>query len=195
MFLFMAWFVGLSGLGANAFGLERRGVLLLLSFPTPRWSLLLAKNLGTLLLRVPGFLMLLLGGLILAPAAFLLPAAAIALATFLIASGLDNYMSIRYPAPVAPPGRSAHGGGAAGGRGLAGAVLGLFLMGATFVLSFPFVFLVLFPVLFHDLRFWAVTVPLALAGAAAVYAMMVAGAAKTLLRREPELLERILVEE
>ena len=39
---------------------------------------------------------------------------------------------------------------------------------------------------------WVFTLPLALAGAAAVYAMLIAGAEKLLLRREPEVLERIL---
>ena len=39
---------------------------------------------------------------------------------------------------------------------------------------------------------WAVTLPLALAGAGAVYAMLVAGAEKLLRRREPDVLERIL---
>ena len=39
---------------------------------------------------------------------------------------------------------------------------------------------------------WMVTLPLALAGAAAVYAMLVAGAEKLLRRREPDVLERIL---
>jgi hypothetical protein len=39
---------------------------------------------------------------------------------------------------------------------------------------------------------WVVTLPLALAGAGAVYAMLIAGAEKLLRRREPEVLERIL---
>ena len=39
-----------------------------------------------------------------------------------------------------------------------------------------------------------VALPLALAGAAAVYAMLVGGAARLCSRREPELLERILGE-
>jgi hypothetical protein len=38
------------------------------------------------------------------------------------------------------------------------------------------------------------TLPLALAGAASVYAMLVAGAGNLMAKREPELLERILVE-
>jgi hypothetical protein len=44
--LLLATFVGLSPFGANAFGLERRGIGLLMSFPLPRWKILLGKNLG-----------------------------------------------------------------------------------------------------------------------------------------------------
>jgi hypothetical protein len=39
------------------------------------------------------------------------------------------------------------------------------------------------------------TLPLALAGAVAVYGMLTAGAASLLVRREPELLARALLEE
>jgi hypothetical protein len=38
------------------------------------------------------------------------------------------------------------------------------------------------------------SLPLALAGAAAAYAMLVAGAARVLERREPDLLQRVLGE-
>jgi hypothetical protein len=48
------------------------------------------------------------------------------------------------------------------------------------------------PRLFAMPWLWLVTLPLALAGAAAVYAMLIAGAERLLLRREPEVLERIL---
>ena len=41
---------------------------------------------------------------------------------------------------------------------------------------------------------FVVRLPLALAGAAAVYAMLLAGAASVLERREPELMERMLSE-
>ncbi len=193
--LAMASFVGLSGLGSNAFGIERRGLLLLLGFPTPRWRVLLAKNLGALLLRVPTFAMLVLGGLMLAPAFYVVPALAIAVLTFLLAVGLDNYMSILYPAAMPPPGRSPQAGGAAGGRGMGGAFLGMALTIATLAASSPFALLVWYPRLAGSPVLWLVTLPLAAGGAASVYAMLLAGAARLLERREPELLERVLVEE
>jgi hypothetical protein len=42
--------------------------------------------------------------------------------------------------------------------------------------------------------FWAISLPLAAAGAVSLYAMLVAGAGRLLERREPELQERILGE-
>src|SRR5262249_21336460 len=63
-FLLLASFVGLSGFGANVFGLERRGVALLMGFPLPRWQVLVAKNLASMALRLPGILTLLLAGLV-----------------------------------------------------------------------------------------------------------------------------------
>jgi len=42
---------------------------------------------------------------------------------------------------------------------------------------------------------WLASLPLGLAGSAAVYGMLVAGAAGLLSRREPELLARVLSEE
>jgi hypothetical protein len=68
-------------------------------------------------------------------------------------------------------------------------------MAAALLLSSPFVFLVWLPLLMERPWLWAVTLPLALAGAAAVYAMLVAAAGRLLQRREPEVLERILGEE
>ena len=40
--------------GSNAFGLERRGIALLMGFPVERWRILLGKNLGAILFRLPG---------------------------------------------------------------------------------------------------------------------------------------------
>lgn len=72
-------------------------------------------------------------------------------------------------------------------------VSSLFLVGAL-ALCAPFVFLAWLPQLLGQPGLGLATLPLALAGAAAVYAMLVAGAARLFERREPELLERILVE-
>jgi hypothetical protein len=58
----------------------------------------------------------------------------------------------------------------------------------------PFVFLAWLPMLLERPFLWLFSLPLALAGAAAVYAMLVAGAARLLERREPDLLQRVLGE-
>ena len=58
-----------------------------------------------------------------------------------------------------------------------------------------FAFLAWLPWLLETPWLWLATLPMALAGAAAVYAMMVAAAARLLARREPEVLARVLGEE
>jgi hypothetical protein len=62
------------------------------------------------------------------------------------------------------------------------------------LLAAPFLFLAWLPLLLARPVLWLATLPLALAGAAAVYAMLLAGAARILERREPELMERMLAE-
>jgi hypothetical protein len=56
------------------------------------------------------------------------------------------------------------------------------------------VFLAWLPALLGRRLLWLVCLPLALAGAAAVYALLVGGAERLLVKREPELLERVLGE-
>jgi hypothetical protein len=94
-----------------------------------------------------------------------------------------------------PPGRNPYAGAAAGTRGLGGALLGLLLMAAALLVSSPFVFLAWLPLLLERPWLWAVSLPLSLLGAGAVYAMLVSAAGGLLQRREPEVLERILGEE
>jgi len=191
--LLLATFVGISTFGGNVLGFERRGIGLLLSFPVPRWRVLVAKNLAMAVLRLPHLLVVGIAALLMAPLVAL-PAVLVALlATVLIAAGADNYLSILFPVPSPAPGQSPHAG-ASGGRGLAAVMVSsLFLMGAL-ALAAPFIFLAWLPQLLGQPGLGLVTLPLALAGAAAVYAMLVAGAASLFERREPELLERILVE-
>lgn len=191
--LLLAVFVGISTFGGNVLGFERRGIGLLLSFPVPRWRVLVAKNLAMALLRLPHIGMVALAALLMAPLAAV-PAVLVALAvTALIAAGADNYLSILFPVPAPAPGQSPHAG-SSGGRGLlAVAVSSLFLSGAL-LLAAPFVFLAWLPRLLERPTLAVATLPLAVAGAASVYAMLVAGAARLFERREPELLERILVE-
>jgi ABC-2 type transport system permease protein len=189
--LMLALFVGASTFGANAFALERRGVALLLGFPLERWRILVAKNLSAIVFRLPGLLVLVFAGAVLAPPRLLPAAVTIALVLLVLASGVDNYASILLPMPAPEPGRSSRPGAS---RGFGGALLSMALLFASLLVASPFVFLCWLPLLLGQPLLWAATLPLALAGALAVYAMLVAGAAGVLSRREPELLERILVE-
>ena len=192
--LLLASFVGLSTFGANALGMERRGIALLLAFPVARWRVLVGKNLAALLFRVPSLATLSLATLFLAPPGFFPAAATIALVTLLLSAGMDNYMSILFP--VAIPGAAAnpYGRAAARGRGLGAAVVSLMFLAGAMFLSAPFAFLAWLPALLGRPWLWLVTLPLGLAGAGCVYAMLVAGAAGLMARREPDLLERILAE-
>jgi len=122
-------------------------------------------------------------------------AATIAVATLLLSAGVDNYMSILFPIPIPGATANPYGRAASRGRGLGAAVLSLMLLAAALILSGPFAFLAWLPALLGRPWLWALTLPLALAGSACVYAMLVAGAAHLMGKREPELLERILVEE
>ena len=192
--LLLATFTGASSVGANIFGLERRGIGSLLSFPVERWRMLVAKNLSLVILRLPGLLALGLVGCFLAPLSYLPAAITLATVTLLIALAGDNYLSILFPTPVPGAGQNPHGGAGAGARGLAGAFLGAALFLATLVAVSPFAFLAWLPLLLSQPALWWFSLPLALAGAAAVYAMLVAGAAGLMTRREPEMIERILGE-
>jgi ABC-2 type transport system permease protein len=187
--LLMAALVGAASFGGNAFGLERRGIALLMSLPVERWRLLVAKNAGAILLRLPGILVLAGAALFTEPA--LLPAALTAtLCAALVAAAVDNYFSILFPVSIPEPGKSLGAGG--GRRGFAAAVTGALLFLGALVVSAPFVMLTWLPVGYGRPWLWLVTLPLAVAGAAAVYGMLVAGAASLLQRREPEVLERML---
>lgn len=192
--LLLATFTGASSIGANVFGLERRGIGSLLGFPVERWRILVAKNLSLAVLRLPGLLALGLVGSFLAPLSYLPAAVTLATVTLLIALAADNYLSILFPTPVPGVGQNPHGGAAAGARGLGGALLGAALFLATLLAASPFAFLAWLPLLLGEPALWWASLPLAVAGAAAVYAMLVAGAAGLMSRREPEMLERILGE-
>jgi ABC-2 type transport system permease protein len=187
--LLMAAFVGAASFGGNAFGLERRGIALLMGLPVDRWRLLAAKNAGALILRLPGILVLAAAALFAAPA--LLPAAlTAALCAAMLAAGVDNYFSILFPVSIPEPGKSLGSGG--GRRGFAAAATGALMFLGSLMLAAPFVFLAWLPALLGQPALWLVSLPLAVAGALAVYGMLVAGAAGLLRRREPEVLERIL---
>jgi hypothetical protein len=71
----------------------------------------------------------------------------------------------------------------------------MLLLVVALTLASPFAFLAWLPILLGRPWLWVLSLPLALAGAGAVYAMLVAGAARLFTRREPEILARILGEE
>jgi ABC-2 type transport system permease protein len=192
--LMLSLFVGASAFGSNAFGMERRGVALLMGFPVARWRILVAKNLAALSLRLPGLLVVLAASFFLAPLLYLPAALCVALCAMIVSAAADNYVSILFPVAAPPPGGNPFGGSAAGGRGLGAALMGVLLFAVTMLLAAPFVILCWLPVLLDVEWLWLVTLPLALAGAAATYALLVVGAEKLLRGREPEVLERILAE-
>jgi len=68
------------------------------------------------------------------------------------------------------------------------------MLGTLFV-SAPFVFLAWLPHLLGERWLWALTLPLALAGAVAVHFMATSARGRLLLRREPELIARLAGEE
>jgi len=192
--LVLASLLGLSSFGANAFGLERRGIVLLMGFPVERWKILVGKNLAAVMFRIPGLLTLGLAALVLATPEYLPAAMTIVIVTLLISASIDNYASILFPVAVPPPGGNPYGGARSGTRGLGGAFVGALLLFGALLCTSPFVLLVWLPLLLEMPWLSALSLPLALAGAGSVYAMLVAGAARLLQRREPELLERILGE-
>jgi predicted permease len=187
--LYLALFLGVSAFGSNAFGLERRGIALLMSFPVERWRILLGKNLSGILFRLPGLIMLVVAALVLRAGALLPAALTIALCGLIVSAGVDNYASILFPASHGDP---RQGPATARGRGLGAMLMSFVLLAVTLALAAPFLFLAWLPLLLGQPLFWLATLPLALAGAAAVYAMLLAGASRVLERREPELMERML---
>jgi ABC-2 type transport system permease protein len=182
-------FAGLGVLGSNALALERQGLGMLFGFPVDRFRLLLGKNLGSMALRVPGTVVLALATALTAGPRFLPAVLALILLTQVVASAVDNYLSILAPIPV--PGAGGNPGApSAGARGLGGAVLGLAALLASLLASAPFAFLAWLPYLLGASSLWLATLPLALAGASGAYFMLTAHAARLLQQREPELVAR-----
>jgi ABC-2 type transport system permease protein len=190
----VASFSGLGALGANAFALERQGLGLLFGFPVDRFRLLVGKNLGVIALRLPALLAVSLATLLIAGAALVPAVATVVLLTQVLAAAADNYLSILFPVPVAAAGRDPNAP-VSGTRGLGAAAMVFVAMIATLLASAPFVFLAWLPHLLGERWLWGLTLPLALAGAAAVYFMATVGASRLLERREPELVARMAGED
>lgn len=185
---FMALLVGATGPAASALGSERRAIAQLLTFPVPRHKILVAKNFASAVFKVPGLVMVALAALVFASFATLPAALVVFASAFLMACGLDNYVSIHSPVTAAAPGADPRTGAAASGRGLLGLAATL---GALF-LAAPFAFLAWLPGLLDRPMLAFACLPLALAGAVATYALLIGGAERLLLRREDAVLETIL---
>jgi ABC-2 type transport system permease protein len=194
LLLMVASLVGLSTLGSNAFGLERRSLALLLGFPVDRLFVFVAKNASVLLLRAPAVVMIAAGTAFLAAPRFVPAVVVIVWLTQLLAVATDNFLAILFPVPVPAPGRNPTGA-TSGARGLAVAFTTVLAAAAVLAVSLPFAFLAWLPHLLAEHRLWVLTLPLSLAGAVAVYGMLTAGAAALLTRREPDVLARVLGEE
>jgi ABC-2 type transport system permease protein len=190
----IASFSGLGALGANAFALERRGLGLLFGFPVDRLLLLVGKNVAVIVLRLPALVAVALGTALVAGPAVVPAVAAVVLITQVLATAVDNYLSILFPVPIPAPGRDPNAP-VSGTRGLGAAAMVFVAMLATVLASLPFVFLAWLPRLLDLPWLWVVTLPLALAGAAAVHFMATSGAARLLERREPELVARMAGED
>jgi ABC-2 type transport system permease protein len=182
-------FAGLGVLGANAFALERQGLGMLFGFPVERFQLLLAKNLGSMALRVPGLLVVAFATILTVGPVFLPPVVTLILLTQVVATAVDNYVSILAPLPV-PRAGADPSAAISGVRGLGGAAVAIGALAASLAVSLPFAFLVWLPHLLDARWLWLATLPLALAGAAGTYFMLTSFAARLVLRREPELVAR-----
>jgi hypothetical protein len=193
MLLFFSLFVGQSPFGSNAFGHERRGIQLLLAFPIPRWKVLEAKNVVQLLLRLPALAVMGLAAGLLAPWTLLPAAAASVAAVWVVAAGVDNLHSVLFPIAAPAPGQNPTAR-TSGGRGMGAALLAAACLPLIWLVAAPFVFLAWLPYWLDLPQVWLISIPLAIAGALAVHALLVAVTARVLLRREPRVVARLLGE-
>lgn len=190
LMLGLASFAGIGVLGANALGSERRGVALLLGFPVERTAILVAKNLGVMVLRLPALALVALATVLVAGVALLPAVVSIVLVTQLIAAALDNFVSVLAPLPLPGAGRDPSTP-VSGVRGLGAAAIAFAAMLGSLLLSAPFAFLAWLPHLLEMPWLWLLSLPLALAGAGGVYFMLASWAARLLSAREPELIARV----
>jgi ABC-2 type transport system permease protein len=186
----VASIAGLGVVGSNALAFERHGLGLLLGFPLDRLALLSAKNLAVVVLRGPALAALSLAALVLAGPLVAAAIATIVLLTQVVASAADNFLQILFPVPVAAAGGNPNAP-VSGTRGLGAVATALLAMSATLAVAAPFAFLAWLPHMLASPALFALTLPLALAGACAVYFMVTSLAARLLQRREPELLARL----
>lgn len=188
--LMVAAIAGVGVVGSNALALERDGLGLLLGFPTDRLALLAGKSAATIVLRSPALVALAGAALLLAGPVVAAAIATVVLLTQVIACAVDNYLQILAPVAVPAAGRDPNAP-VSGARGLGAAAVAILTMAVTLLAAAPFAFLAWLPEPLGERRLFVLTLPLALAGACAFYFMAGSGAARLLLRREPELVARL----
>lgn len=188
--LLVASIAGLGSVGSNALALERQGLGLLFGFPVDRLALLVGKNAAVVVMRAPVLISLALATLVIAGPVVAPAVATVVLLAQVLASAADNYVQILFPIPMPAAGRDPNAP-VSGTRGLGAAAVSLVAMTATLAVTAPFAFLAWLPQLLGETWLFVLTLPLALAGACAVYFMATSGAARLLMRREPELLSRL----
>lgn len=193
LMLALGSFTGLGVLGANVLAVERQGLALLLGFPVDRTLVLAAKNLATMVLRLPALLLVALATLLVAGARFLPAVVCVVLLTQLLAAGLDNFVSVLAPLPVPAAGRDPSRP-SSGARGLGSAVITFGSLLGSLLLSAPFAFLAWLPYLLALPWLWTLTLPLALGGAAGVHFLLASWAGRLLLAREPDVVARAVGE-
>jgi len=190
----VAGMAGVGVIGSNALALERDGLGLLLGFPINRLALVTGKSIAVVVLRAPALVALSVAALLFAGPVTAIAIACVVLVTQVIACAADSYLQILFPVPVPAAGRDPNAP-ISGSRGLGAAAISLLTMAVTLVAAAPFAFLAWLPEPLGQRWLFVGTLPLALAGACAVYFMAASGAARLLLRREPELIARLRGEE
>ena len=147
-----------------------------------------------IVLRLPALVAVSVATLFVAGPAYVPAVAVVVLLTQVVAAAADNCVSILFPLPVAGAGRDPNAP-AAGTRGLGAGAVAFAAMLLTLLASSPFAFLAWLPHLLGEHWLWAFSLPVALAGAGAVYFMVTSAAARLLERREPDLLARMAGED
>lgn len=192
--MFLAMFIGGTSLGGGAFGMERGSLAQLFAFPVARWKMLVAKNVSVSFFKVPGFLILAGATVFFVPLARWPFVAMAGFVTLMMAAAVDSIVSIRFPFTPPRPGTTPGAYSASTASGMSRFLVSFGGFFAVLLAAAPFVFLICLPLLFARPVLGGLFLPLAFAGAAAVYALAVHAAEALLRRREADLLERVSVE-
>ncbi len=183
----------------NIFGGDGSAITVLLTFPTPRLRLILAKNLA----YAP--VLIALGVVGAAASALLLHAAdrlvlelAWVLAATLVIVGVGNLVSVRFPTRMIVRGQRFKSGGNVaygGARGCAYAYLQTACYFGALAMLIPAAAAFILPPAFGDNKLLWAMVPLALIYAGIIYWIATQWAASLLARREPDLIAALVSDE